>query len=352
MNPLNVTLKLRNLHCYDEADGIGDAEPYLWTVFFKIDGTTTFVNSSLALQGTATVVPTVGNQGDLLVHDVSAGDNVPIPASLGEFRIGLSPIPLRPPIGEFDKVGGVVGVVVVLLEEDSTPASAIAKGHLALNSAVRAELNALIPTLNVGHQEPTPEETEALKKRISDRVKQAIENNVSIWDWLGSFGDMDDRIGSEVFRFSHAQLEAGGVSGIHFRQRFRSEGDWELSGHVTALPVGATTGGLKVTLSGLPTTPTTLPIRVTGPGYNRPLNTTATLTGLLPGSYTVTADNVTMGQAGKPTFRIYAPDRPTQQVAVTAGQTASVTVRYSVQAEESVSPRPFNRLTDQRFRAT
>src|SRR5215468_5503046 len=98
MNPLDVKLKLQNLHCFDEADGIGSAEPYLWTVFFKIDGDTTVVNSHLTLQGTATVIPRPGNHRDLPNQDVDAGENVPIPAVLGEFDVRLKPIPLQNPI--------------------------------------------------------------------------------------------------------------------------------------------------------------------------------------------------------------------------------------------------------------
>ena len=32
---LNLETVLQNVHCHDEGDGWGNAEPYIWTVFFK-----------------------------------------------------------------------------------------------------------------------------------------------------------------------------------------------------------------------------------------------------------------------------------------------------------------------------
>lgn len=221
MNTLDVNLKMNNLHCYNEADGAGSAEPYLWTVFFKIDGDTALVTPSFTLQGTATVVSTPGNHGNLPNHDVDPGENVPIPAILGEFKTQLKPIPLQQPVGDMKEVGGVMGVITVLMEQDSTKNSSIAKGHLALNRAVQTSLNAIIPTLNVSHQEPTDAEIEAMKKKIGDLVTKAIENDVSTWEWLSVLGNMDDKIGSEVFRFSHNELETRGVSGISIKNAFQ-----------------------------------------------------------------------------------------------------------------------------------
>ncbi len=329
MNSLDVHLKLNNLHCYDEGDFIGSAEPYLWSVFFKIDGDTTVVNAAFALQGTATVVGTPGNQGDLPNHDVDPGENVPIPATLGDFTTRLKPIPLLTPVGEMRSVGGVVGLITVLMEEDNTPASAIAKGHVALNKAVRDSLNALIPTLNVAHRDPTPEEIEAMKKKIGDTVTKAVENDVSVWDWLSGLGNMDDKIGSEVFRFSQTELEAQGVSGISFQKRFKNEGDWELSGRVSATPVGVPTGSLHVAVVGVPTTVTTQPVQVRGPSFNRAISRTTTLSGLLPGAYAIDAREFNTGQFGKPTCKLFTPVAATQHSTVVASQEASASVRYT-----------------------
>jgi hypothetical protein len=328
MNSLDVKLKLNNLHCFEEGDGVGSAEPYLWTVFFKIDGDTARVNSALKLEGTATVVGTPGNHEDLPNHDVDPGENVAIPTSLGEFNTRLKPIPLQQPVGGFKEVGGVMGVITVLMEEDNTPNSAIAAGHNALNKAVKDGLDALIPTLNFSHQEPTDAEIEALKAKIGDTVSKAVASGVGVWDWLSGLGNMDDQIGSEVFRFSHKQLEQQGISGISIQKRFKNEGDWELQGRITAFPVDVQTGSLQVSVSGIPSTVSLFPVRIAGPGFNRIIGKSASFSGLLPGIYTITASPFTTG-ANKPTCRFFSAATPTKKVTVVAGQTASASMSYT-----------------------
>jgi hypothetical protein len=234
MTDANARIRLTSVRCIDESDGPGSAEPYLWTVFFKIDGNTASVTEKLTLTGRATVVPTSGNQGDLPNHDVDDGEIVLVPLALGQFRTRLRPIPLQKPVGATEDVSGVIGMIAVLMEEDSTPASAIAAGHRALNRAVQRELDALIPTLSFIHQEPTPEETEEMSRKIGTAVHKAVRDDVSVWEWLSALGNMDDKIGSMVVQYSQAQLLAAGTAGIPFRQRFHSEGEWELSGRASA----------------------------------------------------------------------------------------------------------------------
>jgi hypothetical protein len=140
---------------------------------------------------------------------------------------------------------------------------------------------------------------------------------------------MDDKIGSEVFRFSHKQLEQQGVSGIGFSKRFQNEGDWELQGVVTAFPVNATTGTLHVALTGIPNTLATFPVRVAGPGFSKSLNKSVTLTGLLPGTYTITASGFTTGQPNKPSCKMYTPNTATKQTPVNTGQITNASVVYT-----------------------
>jgi hypothetical protein len=241
MLDLNVEFKLDRIHCYDEGDGPGNAEPYLWTVFFKVDGDTVVVNSddigNIFLQGPPTVVTTPGNHGNLGTSDVDEDDDVAIPAIIGEYRTIMKPIPLTTPVFGKAEVGGMIGCIVVLMEEDNTSDSDAQRGHERLDSAVRDQLGQILGTLSISKPEPTEEDIDAMTNRIGDAVKAAIQDGVGVVEWLLAFGNMDDQIGSGVFRFSHDKLESSAGASIPFGRRWENEGDWELFGHIKATPI-------------------------------------------------------------------------------------------------------------------
>lgn len=232
---IRVTYDLTKLHCVDEGDGSGNAEPFMWTVYFKVDGDTVKVNDQLELEGTATVVTTPGNHGDL-PDDVDAGDDVSIPSSLGHFATTLRPI--KTPIAGLT-VGGMVGCIAVVMEEDSTPDDAIVKGHKALNEALQTKLDQLIPTLGIQKQAPTEADIDAVEKALEKAVEDAVADGVDFWDVLGSlFGNLqDDMIGTARFIFSHDELDKQAGKSVavseHWSEDESEDGSWTLYGKVT-----------------------------------------------------------------------------------------------------------------------
>jgi hypothetical protein len=214
--PLQVDISLDHIHCYNQSDW-GSAEPYLWTVYFKIDGDTVVMGDDLFLHGTATVVTTPGSHGNLGDTDVDEGDDVPVPTAIGEFQTTLKPIPVPDSLG-VDDVGGVVGVAVVLMEEDWVSDSGAEAGHAALNTFVQQAIDQLIPTLGVSNPDVTDAEIAALTAHAADAVSDAVQSAQGFWRNVASWLNGDDELGAKTFTFSHDSLAADAFQ--DFSQRF------------------------------------------------------------------------------------------------------------------------------------
>jgi hypothetical protein len=233
LNIIRVNLELDRIQCYDEGDGLGSAEPYLWTVFFKIDGSTVHVTDSLTLAGTPTIQPTPGSHGNLGNTDVDDGDTIMIPASIGEWDAVMSAIPGPKQGNSKLEFGGVIGVVAVMMEHDNVTHAGAEAGHQALNEAVRAALQRIIDTRSISNQDVSEEEINQFTASIGAAVEAAIVNQQNLFENLWSWLNPDDTIGAKVFMFSQNELNEGTTK--TFSHRWKSEGDWEIFGHVTSV---------------------------------------------------------------------------------------------------------------------
>ena len=230
---LQFNLELDRIFCHDEGDGWGDAEPYIWTIMFKVDGDTISVTDALGLSGNATVETSVGSQGNLGTTDVDEGDNVIVPANVGHYEGRLTPIPVPPPLNALvEDVSGVVGLVVVVMEEDNVSADGAEAGHQALNGAVTAAVNQIVATRTFSNPDITPDEIDEFTSSIESTISSAIQNQQNIFENLWAWLNPDDLIGQSVFMFTHDELAAGGT--VSFSNRYRNEGDWEIFGHISS----------------------------------------------------------------------------------------------------------------------
>ena len=242
---LDVSVTLSEIHCRDEADSAGNAEPYLWTIFFKIDGETIRQSADLThLEGDAVFHFGPGSHENLHTHAVDAGDNVKIPPAIGEWNTTLFPITLKKRDGTKVTFPGMVGVATVLMEEDNVTDSGAEIGHQVLNSYVQTQINEFVHSLNLAFLASAEHPAEALnqlieelKKRIKKESRDAVRNAISdaqgvlanLWSRL----DSDDKIGAEVFNYNERDIVDGRYS-IPISARWKNEGDWSIYGTITS----------------------------------------------------------------------------------------------------------------------
>ncbi|GGC84123.1 hypothetical protein GCM10011512_08670 [Tersicoccus solisilvae] len=248
-NPiLTCDIVLDHLYCHDEGDGPGNAEPYLWPVFFKVDGDNFAVVTGGGLIGSPTIESRTGGHGNLGTTDVDEGDQVSIDGDLGSWRTTLRPIPVLDPglralLGD-DSIPGIAGVVVTLMEEDGWPDSLATTGYDAYVDAVRLAVVKVAASFQHALAAPTKEQ---IKERIDEvkaaaatAVRAAVKNGMSGFEllWYGTFGDNDDSVGTEAFTTTGDELEDTPV--IDFSRRWSGDdsgdGDWELFGYFRGIP--------------------------------------------------------------------------------------------------------------------
>lgn len=264
---LDIIVDLETVICHDEGDGIGDAEPYLWTAFFRIGGDDVTIvfdgidfsgdkpKPIIHLEGEPFMRFGEGSHGNLNNSDVDEGDTVPIPSSVGEFRTLLRPIPipqelldLAEQVGEEvdEDIAGFVGVVAVLMEEDNVSDDGAEAGHKGLNAAIRRAIQRVIDTRSYDNSGVSQGEIDSLTDGISDAVSDAISDQQNIFEDIWAWLNADDEIGHQVFLFTTDDL--AGQTPVELQKRWDNEGDWEIRGSLiptVVCPADATAALLK-----------------------------------------------------------------------------------------------------------
>jgi hypothetical protein len=144
-----VDLKLATLTVVDKADRLGRDEPMLWTMFIEL--------SVATLNSHQFVVVTDPLKSKL--KKAGKGDTVTIPASVGRYHRTSGRI-------------FAVGVIAAAFDNDLRTQKQIKDGYAAgakaLNQAILDHFR------TAGFADPTDAQEEAMGKKVSDAVRQAV----------------------------------------------------------------------------------------------------------------------------------------------------------------------------------
>ena len=170
-------------------DGSG-SEPYFWVTYFKISGDKLFTEKPVD-----TYTPVFNQLRREFRDNVKAGDSLVVPAILKVWNGQVETSPYC-----------MVGVIVLLMEQDRTPEDAIHSGLLSFASSVDELLNNLVKARvrDRNLDNITQEEIQSLKKGIKSRVKKAIRRKLSLGELILN---QDDNLGITYQIWTGDELE-------------------------------------------------------------------------------------------------------------------------------------------------
>ena len=221
---MKVRVAFSSLFCHEEADGAGSAEPYLWVFYFKIDGSAATLDlnarNQLFLRGTSINIGSPGSLGNLGTTDVDPEDDVVLPPTIRSHGapLLLEPITLSPAARarhpDLEAVGGLIGFVAALMENDDVSGADAQTAHREFNRSIRDTVKDAIDAFVVPSviERPTADDIMTLfRDQLGPRIVELVEERRNEWATFPNYqGDgRDDKVGMHTAFFVH-QAFAGG----------------------------------------------------------------------------------------------------------------------------------------------
>ncbi len=234
-----ITISLQKLTCHQAPRRRRRKPPYLWTVFFKIDGSTVRLSPQFELQGEAEFHFTPGSHCNLIEVPLAPGQTTEVTPALGTWQTEL--LPIEVPFFDY-QMPGLLGVAAVLMQENNVSDIGAEAGHQALNEYVRVAVNRSIQQfsvkqIDVENIRPSlkryfAQQVHTLADGIESQVKRAVADAQTLAQNLWSLVDQDELIGYRVWDFMASELSEPLVP---LQQRWveQSLGTWELRGEIT-----------------------------------------------------------------------------------------------------------------------
>jgi hypothetical protein len=219
-----VEIDLARLIVRDAEEDFSGDEPYLWTIWFKIDGDRFDLRDR---NRGATVVSTSGSHRNLGESAVSMrpGAVVAIPDRVGRFGSVLKTLRGLDPLSPQSRDRTTFGMIAVAMEEDGLSDGAIEAGRRAFVSTLQNQLDRAVRTLS----EPDMEE---LKDTLKEATEEAIKAHGVDVVRLAFNDGPDDSRGERVIRRSFTQLVSTEMEPLELH--FDEGGHYEVQGTLTA----------------------------------------------------------------------------------------------------------------------
>ncbi|HEX8108079.1 MAG TPA: hypothetical protein VF516_10155 [Kofleriaceae bacterium] len=251
---MDVEISLYSIHCFNSGER-GHAEPYLWTTFFKIDDSVVKqrTDDPRFVSGTPEIVFGQGSHGNLGAP-MATSDTRAIDTTVGRYLTSLGNLTIKNPLdGTTILLPGIVGAVVLLMEENSVSDDGAVAAHRACNALLAEKIPAIVRGIDMVQlyltavqlqssknltliealtqalsqlvQAQVPGLVEAAKQRIKDAVKAAQ----NVFQDISAAADSDDVIDFQILYHASTELVAPSFD-VEFSLKFQEAGQTSVSG--------------------------------------------------------------------------------------------------------------------------
>ena len=241
LKPIRLQIALHTLSLHRKSTRCGNTEPYLWNIFFRVDGDAITINPDFTISGKAVFHFSKGSHRNLR-RSIHRDKTIHIPTDIGVWQTDLKPISL--PYFEQD-IPGIAGVICVLLEENNVSNDGAEAGRIALGQQVQNALNTalhdfepkVIDITNIQNsiQDYFHSKVGEFAEGIERHVVEAIKTRQSLLRNVWSLIKADALIGFHVWNFNPHQLSTEGTLNFNHKWNTKKYGDWEILGKTEIL---------------------------------------------------------------------------------------------------------------------
>jgi len=242
LQSIELKIALDKLILHKKSERWGLSEPYLWNIFFRVDGDAIEINPNFTINGGGIFHTSKGSHNNLktTIHDTNT---VNIPTEVGIWKTVLKPVKV-PYFEQF--VPGMIGVISVLMEENNVSNEGAEAGRVAFGQQVEKAMNGALKAFSpksidisdIQHslsnyfQGQVGEFVDGIEKYVVDAIKKRQNILQNVWSLINS----DNLVGFQVWNFSQQDI-LDNKGNIPLNHHWKSEryGHWEIQGEINVI---------------------------------------------------------------------------------------------------------------------
>lgn len=237
-----LRFQLESLECLAHPT-LEKAAPYLWNIFFRIDGQCMKITERLRLDGRVMAHFSEGSHDNLGTEAIVLNQAIAIPQEVGEWSTLIEPLHL--PFFE-QKIPAIFGLLSVCMEKGGVSPKGAEAGHQVLNQEAVYAVNKILSEFEPKHidlEDPMNSAQAYFKKKADPFIKSiplkvvaAVQKEQNIFQNFLSLVNKDEFVGVHVWTFTQRELfKNNGLLALKQDWEAKNGSKWQIRGQIKSV---------------------------------------------------------------------------------------------------------------------